>query len=93
MLYLNEYLILIRLGKMLARTVLDLRPTELSWREKRSYMLLDAATVVPGEPLQVKVRGYIRSCALDPNALVHVTGIGSFQQIAVRYIICFRAYH
>jgi pre-rRNA-processing protein TSR1 len=78
------------LGAMLSRVVLDLRPTELSWREKRSYMLLDdAAVVAPAAgasadaPVEVHIRGYVRSCALDPNALLHVTGIGSFQQLRV----------
>lgn len=60
----------------LLRQVAVTYPSQLTWRDQRSYMLGHVAKVDP-KSRELWVRGYIRNNFLNIRRLVHLTGVSS----------------
>lgn len=58
------------------RSLCEGKPTDVRWRENRSYMLGEEVTWSEGV---LCVTGYVRGSRLSPDRLVHLPGYGDYQ--------------
>ena len=58
------------------RSLCEGKPSDVRWREKRSYMLGEDVAWSEGV---LRVTGYIRGSQLSPDRLVHIPGHGDYQ--------------
>lgn len=66
------------------RSLCEGKPSEVRWRENRSYIL--GEEVVWSEGI-LRVTGYVRGSQLSPDRLVHIPGHGDYQIQCVSVII------
>lgn len=58
------------------RSLCEGKPSDVRWRENRSYMLGDKVEWSEGV---LRVTGYVRGSQLSPDRLVHIPGHGDYQ--------------
>ena len=58
------------------RSICEGKPSDVRWRESRSYMLGEDVTWSEGV---LRVTGYVRGAQLSPDRLVHIPGHGDYQ--------------
>ena len=58
------------------RSLCEGKPSDVRWRENRSYMLGEEVTWSEGV---LRVTGYVRGSQLCPDRLVHIPGYGDYQ--------------
>lgn len=67
----------------LLRVIVNCPVKEMTWRESRPYLCVDAVDSVPTEdpdtPNFLRVTGFLRGSNLDANNLLHVSNVGTFQ--------------
>jgi pre-rRNA-processing protein TSR1 len=69
-------------GKLL-RQLGNIRAWDPEWRKGRAYMLVEKAEYSPLEGGTLAVEGVLKGGPLNANQLVHLTGIGDFQQSSI----------
>lgn len=68
-------------------------PLKTFWRDNRPHMLVQRYTFLPYEDPscqnfgELKIEGYLRGTAMDPNCLVHLTDYGDFQISRVETVV------
>ena len=75
----------------LLRCLCDTACTSIHWRQMRSYLLAEEATVTPQTPdpssaCDLVIRGYIHGMPLSVYDLVHITGESSHQIRSIRVL-------
>ena len=63
------------------RSLCEGKPSDVRWRENRSYMLGEEVTWSEGV---LCITGYVRGSQLSPDRLVHIPGYGDYQIQCVR---------
>lgn len=70
-------------SRNLSRWIHEEKARKISWRERRSYMLVEKLNFVPKAEQQstgtLVVQGYLRGLALSANQLVHLCNFGTYQ--------------